>query len=389
MGVIVAFVRGAALAVVAVTGVAGAGVAPVAAAATAVPAGTQPAPAAAIRPGFLEAVSCPGATTCTAVGEHPQETSLAERWGGTKWALQRTPSGGPLNAVSCPSATACTALGGSPEALAWNGTTWASQRVPIPTANGSGLTGVSCTSPTACTAVGYYYTANEMEQLLWVGRWNGTKWTSQAAPSPPTSAEFRQERFQAVSCTSLTACVAVGFYTNAPNSNVPLVEAWNGTTWAIQPADMSFSAPFNALYGVSCRSATACIAVGTSYDAGAYEPLAERWNGTSWTIQPTPSPDGGDLVQVSCTSARACTAVGFSVSSDGTQLALADRWDGTAWALQHVANPSDGSTPVLTGVSCRAATACTAVGVRNGPPGSQRLTLAERWNGTSWTIQPT
>ena len=30
-----------------------------------------------------------------------------------------------------------------------------------------------------------------------------------------------------------------------------------------------------------------------------------------------------------------------------------------------------------------------AVGVRNGPPGSQRLTLAERWNGTSWTIQPT
>ena len=170
---------------------------------------------------------------------------------------------------------------------------------------------------------------------------------------------------------------------------MPLVEAWNGTTWAIQPAGRSFSTPFNALYGVSCRSATACIAVGTSYHAGAYEPLAERWNGTTWTIQPTPSPNGGDLTQVSCTSARACTAVGFAVSSDGTQVALADRWDGTAWALQHVANPSDGTTPVLTGVSCSAATACTAVGVRNGPPGSPRLTLAERWNGTSWTIQPT
>lgn len=106
-------------------------------------------------------------------------------------------------------------------------------------------------------------------------------------PSPHTSAEFRQERFQGVSCTSPTACVAVGFYTNATSSTVPLVEAWNGTTWAIQAADTSFSAPGNALCGVSCRSAMACIAVGTSYDAGAYAPLVERWNGTSWTIQPT------------------------------------------------------------------------------------------------------
>ena len=370
------------------TGVAGVGVAPAAAAAAAVSAGAQPAAAAAIRPGFLEAVSCPGATACTAVGEHPQETSLAERWGGTKWALQRTPSGGSLDAVSCSSATACTALGGSLGALAWNGTTWASQRVPIPSAVASGLTGVSCTSATACTAVGWYETSDEMERLVWVDRWNGRKWTSQAAPSPPTSAGLRQEQFQGVSCTSPTACVAVGFYENAPNSNVPLIEAWNGTTWAIQPACTSFSVPFNALDGVSCRSAAACIAVGTSYN-GAYEPLAERWNGATWTIQPAPSPNGGDLLQVSCTSATTCTAVGFAVSSDGTQLALADRWDGTAWALQHVANPSDGTTPILMGVSCSAATACTAVGVRNGPPGSQRLTLAERWNGTSWTIQPT
>lgn len=383
MGLIVAFVRGAAVAAVAV---AGAGVAP---AAAAVPPETQPVATAAITPGLLVAVSCPSATACTAVGEHPQQTSLAERWNGATWALQRTPSGAPLNAVSCPSATACTALGGSLGALAWNGATWVSQSVPIPRANGSGLNGVSCTSATACTAVGFYYTPDEMEQLVWVDRWNGRKWTSQAAPSPPTSAPFRQERFQGVSCTSRTACVAVGFYENATNSNVPLVEAWNGTTWAIQPTGTSFPAPFNALYGVSCTSATACIAVGTSYNAPASEPLAERWNGTTWTIQPTPSPNGGGLAQVSCTSAIACTAVGVAVGSGGTPLALADRWDGTAWALQHVANPTDGTTPVLAGVSCSTATACTAVGFRNGPPGSQRLTLAERWNGASWTIRPT
>jgi hypothetical protein len=40
-------------------------------------------------------------------------------------------------------------------------------------------------------------------------------------------------------------------------------------------------------------------------------------------------------------------------------------------------------------VSCSAATACTAVGyVSNGLASSDR-TLAEAWNGTTWTVQPT
>ena len=85
---------------------------------------------------------------CTAVGEvglrrHAATVTLAERWNGKSWAIQHTPNPphsnsstaatATLNAVSCPSATTCVAVGRSDSgALAelWNGTTWAIQHLP-------------------------------------------------------------------------------------------------------------------------------------------------------------------------------------------------------------------------------------------------------------------
>jgi hypothetical protein len=42
-------------------------------------------------------------------------------------------------------------------------------------------------------------------------------------------------------------------------------------------------------------------------------PLAEAWNGTSWSVQPVPNPQGSTatfLNGVACSSAGVCTAVG-------------------------------------------------------------------------------
>ena len=41
-----------------------------------------------IKNGILEGVSCSSAKACTAVGSNGGEATLAERWNGTKWALQ-------------------------------------------------------------------------------------------------------------------------------------------------------------------------------------------------------------------------------------------------------------------------------------------------------------
>jgi hypothetical protein len=66
-----------------------------------------------------------------------------------------------------------------------------------------------------------------------------------------------------VSCTSATACTAVGHYQNGAGTRVTLAERWDGTSWTIQPTpSLSPNYFYTTLSGVSCTSATACTAVG-------------------------------------------------------------------------------------------------------------------------------
>jgi hypothetical protein len=170
--------------------------------------------------------------------------------------------------------------------------------------------------------------------------------------------------------------VGYDYYSQGPQDAV-LAEQWNGTSWAIQPTPIPAGAYTSALSSVSCAAASACIAVGVS---GLSNPLAEQWNGASWTIQPTPG--GGPLHGVSCPAANACTAVG------GLGTPVAEQWNGTAWTTMTVLLPAGNNGGELSSVSCTAATNCTAVGyytLSSGP----HLTLAEHWDGTAWTIQPT
>ena len=95
-----------------------------------------------------------------------------------------------------------------------------------------------------------------------------------------------------VSCLSSTSCFAVGYYATSLLSTAPLdlktlVERWNGSTWTIQPSPGATGQAYNALLGVSCTSVSACTAVGsfTNTLLGSPSPLAERWNGTEWSVQ--------------------------------------------------------------------------------------------------------
>jgi hypothetical protein len=110
----------------------------------------------------------------------------------------------------------------------------------------------------------------------------------------------------------------------------------------------------------------ACTAVGYYVNsAGTPETLAEHWDGTTWTIQPTPNGEVS-LSAVSCTSATACSAVGDYVSTiaPGTtgELTLAEAWDGTTWTIQPTPNSTGRANSFLNGVSCTSTTKCTAVG---------------------------
>jgi hypothetical protein len=339
----------------------------------------------------LQWVSCPSSKFCVAVGSTTTSSTavvtLAERWNGTAWSIMPTPhpKESVLSGVSCTSATFCLALGGSnlgssnsaTLAERWNGKIWAIQAIP----NKGGST-ISCTSAKACTAVGNFGDSAFAEH------WNGTTWAVQAIPD-------QDNPLSGISCTSAKACTAVGLKENNAGDVLTLAEHWNGKTWAAQatpnpPADGQL--PYSELDAVSCTSASACTAVGNSdnNDIGYPLPLAERWNGKTWHIQATPNPsddNDGLLSGVSCTSASACIAVG-SYSQDPTggdfEGTLAEGWNGKTWAMQSIPSPSGGSDgqSELFGVSCTSAAACNAVGdyITYSTTGPNPASLAERYS---------
>jgi hypothetical protein len=252
----------------------------------------------------------------------------------------------------------------------------------LPTPNPPGSTAsllgaVSCPSARSCTAVGEYFTGGGTELTL-AEHWNGSAWVIQSTPNP---AGASLSLLRGVSCTSARACVAVGTEVTPAGRILPLAERWNGSSWSLIPP-----APGGPLAAVSCSSASACTAVG-----GLGSPLAERWNGSTWTIQPIASLSGATsttLNGVSCPSATSCLAVGHWVNG-GHAFALAERWNGSSWFFELPPNKSS-SFNDLSAVSCPTPTACSAVGTFADPITGRTKTLGEFSSGiASWTLTNT
>ena len=85
-------------------------------------------------------------------------------------------------------------------------------------------------------------------------------------------------------------------------------------------------------------------------------------------------------------SPRSCTAVGFFVDHASLGRALAERWNGSTWKIKQIPDPVGATDAQLADVSCAPSGPCTAVGFFGIITGIQVM-LAERWNGTSWTIE--
>jgi hypothetical protein len=268
---------------------------------------------------------------------------------------------------------------------------WVIQATPNPAgSDGSYLEGVTCTSATSCTAVGYYIVEDGNAEDTLAEYWNGSTWAIQATPNP---ADSRWVNLYNVSCTSATNCTAVGAYSNSAGSDYsPLAEQWNGSTWTILTAPVVAGATSTWLAGVSCPTATNCTAAGRyTSSAGDELALVEHWNGTAWTVQTTPLPAGAnedELAGIACTSASHCTAVGFYSTSAGNAFTLAEVRTGSTWAVQSTPNPSDGSND-LAAISCHTATNCTATGSDFSNATGVIVTLAEHWNGSTWAAQST
>ena len=289
--------------------------------------------------GLFLAVSCVSSSDCTAVGGYTSNAgpvTLAEHWDGTRWSVQATPnltgaSFSTLEAVSCPTASDCTAVGeydkqGSPEltlAEHWNGSTWAVQAMPVasPVASSVFLNGVSCPAPGKCTAVGWFQRNGTGAFVALAENNYSGSWRIRSVRGP--SATLGQ--LNAVSCTARANCTAVGTPSVGP---VP-AEHWDGSTWTVQATPGPAGA---ALNGVSCVLASSCTAVGTIPPTGVNQAaIAERFAGGAWHRAGTASPAADEvLAGISCVSASICTAAGYhAVSSTTVQSPLAEQSSGS------------------------------------------------------------
>jgi hypothetical protein len=338
--------------------------------------------------GSFAGVSCASSASCQAVGHYlsvpilgSEELPLAEGSSGTTWTVHpfegahSRPAG-----VSCTTA-ACVAVGAIREGKAiakplsarLNGESWGLVSVPLPTgAQGGSLAGVSCVSA-ACKAVGHYFNAAGTELPL-VETGSTLSWSSQAPPAPTGA---KAASLAGISCVSSEWCQAVGFYVNSIGRELPLIEQWNGKAWAILPSsEFSFR-----LTGVACGSTNSCFATAATLAPILGAVVGERWNGEKWTVVELSLPSGNEskgLAGVSCgaPTAASCLAVG-SYTRAGTEMPMAETWNGSTWSFSELPIPSGAKSTLPAGVSCVSAT-CDATGSYVNEEGAE-TPLVERY----------
>ncbi len=239
------------------------------------------------------------------------------------------------------------------------------------------MTGVVCTARSSCLAVGDYADSTGASRPL-SELSNGSSWQVLTIHGP------RYSGLNALSCPAVSNCVAVGF-----SRYGTLAEEWNGTTWTKTITPGPVGSIETNLLGVSCAAVDNCMAAGYYLNAAStWLTLTESWDGSTWSMVPSPDPSGvagSELVGVSCPDPNSCVAVGQSFDSTGNSSTLAEYWDGRAWHLVSSPNSARGSEDVLNAVSCLSSSQCTAVGqyaALNGatPP------LVEVWDGTEWSL---
>ena len=232
--------------------------------------------------------------------------------------------------------------------------TWTVATLPVPSgATSLSLISVSCTSSTACVAVGGTGSSVATETLA------GGKWSVATLPLPSGASS---PVLISVSCPSSSDCVAVGHDTSG-GATVPLAYTFSSGTWQVDTESMPSGATSAYLTGVSCVTSTQCYAVGTA-STGPFDMIPD--GPTSWAAGSLPVPSGVTspyLTGVSCVSSTSCVAVGFATSGS-TSVPMVDTLS-SGWTATTLPVPSGQTYATLFRVSCTSSSSCVAVGYDN------------------------
>jgi hypothetical protein len=303
--------------------------------------------------GGLFDITCANPVDCWAVGTQLEDGgngnstgALVENWNGTTWSVVPIPTpsgtgvvGAFLQGVSCTSPSSCIAVGYTTDIHGgnlndlieqWNGSSWTIVPGAATAQTYDQLMRVNCLSADNCWAVGNAGPVQQDPNFL---------------PIYPG---------------------AVG--------DQGLIEHWDGSTWTVVPSTSEPSPGGGFLYGIECLSASDCWASGAVTDDTGQGSglLMERWNGSAWTdvssTVPVPNgtPGGAILSSISCVGPLSCWAVGSYGTFGGgggsgfQPQAFIEYWNGSSWSIEP--SPQVGPIDLLNSVSCIAGVGCTAVG---------------------------
>ena len=266
----------------------------------------------------------------------------------------------------------------------WDGSCWTVSS----TAPTGYLQSVSSVSATDAWAVGGTSWWNPSHTLA--EHWDGTSWTTVTTPVEGGSAIFAG--VTATSSTNAWAVGSIGPGPGDPADTSPLIEHWDGSTWAAQPfAVPTTGGQLAATAATSSDDAWAVGHTGAASEGTGQETLIEHWDGSSWTRVSSPNRTGQDnsLQGVTAISADDAWAVGFTQTASGPYQALTMHWNGSTWSV--VSSPNPSSDTNLWKVSAGSADDVWATGYTGpcGHGGSRCATVAMHWNGSSWTVAST
>jgi hypothetical protein len=192
-----------------------------------------------------------------------------------------------------------------------------------------------------------------------------------------------------ITCLSTSDCIVAGDLEDQdvyPETSRAVIWHWDGKLWASQATGISGDA---ALVGTACASLTECWAMGAQYvgkGLATTEGVMEHYDGTTWSPVSLPGATGVALNGVSCVSASDCLAVGNLQTATHAAHALAYRWDGKTWSALPALSPPGALWTVLEGTDCFAANDCIAVGDADNSPTGSGYFFSERFNGSSWSL---
>jgi hypothetical protein len=206
------------------------------------------------------------------------------------------------------------------------------------------------------------------------------KWHVVTSPNPLSD----QNYLGFVSATSKNNAWAFGNATGAATAT--LAEFWDGHAWSISPSLNPSGGLFDSFNGGVAIAPGDVWAVGATYNGntGLYQTLAEHWNGSAWTVVPTPNVSGvnNQFYAVAADGTNDVWAVGIYRVAPGIRGNLVAHWNGSAWSIVPSPNKGTGDN-ALGSVIAFAPNVAFADGGYNSP---NAKTLIERWNGTKWSI---